>query len=87
MPETTAKKIGKGIVEAVSVFTPSFARGLITLGVTIPTIIMIGQSFMAISPYVISYFQTMAPYLVMMLNIFIASSLIAFTIGVVRRLI
>jgi hypothetical protein len=48
---------------------------------------MIGQSFMAISPYVISYFQTMAPYLIMMLNIFIASSLIAFTIGVVRRLI
>jgi len=87
MPQETAKKVGKGIVEAVSSFTPSFARGLITLGVTIPTIIMIGQSFMAISPYVISYFQTMAPYLIMMLNIFISASLIALTIGVVRRLI
>jgi len=87
--EETAKKVAekaKETVEVFKAFTPSVARGVILFSTTIPMIYLIGSAVGAVAPFVTQYIYIYAPLIVQFISMFIALSLFALALGLVRRL-
>lgn len=82
-----AREVGKGVKEAVEKFSPATMRGIVLLTVTIPTVYLIASAFGTISPYIQTTFAYFAPFLSQMIVMFIVLSIVALTVGVVRRLV
>jgi hypothetical protein len=95
--EEIAKKIEKGIkqfaeklkeaTEVFKLFTPSVAKGIITLSVTIPTVYLVALSIGTVAPHVAQYMYMYVPIIVQFVAVFVAFSIFALAFGMVRTLV
>lgn len=80
-------KVAEEAIKVFGAFTPGVARGIIILAITIPTVALVSSAIGAIFPALSIALSEMIPILVQMIMLFMFFSIMALTIGVVRRLV
>jgi hypothetical protein len=94
--ERVAEKIEKGAKEfaekarkalgVAEAFSPSVARGIMLIAVTVPSVYLVASAVGAVAPYVTQYITAMAPFLVMAITALVAITMVSLAIGLVRAL-